>query len=780
MTLYPSQASFTRGEISPRLHARVELDLYRSALATCENFITLPHGGIRKRGGTTYVSPVKTPTGTFDKPRLIPFIFSEDQSYVLEFGGGYFRVFTQRGRVEVAGVPVEVVTPFLFPQLPDIQYAQSADVLYLTHPGYQLSQVVRAGNESWSWGYVTLEDGPFQGQNIEEATTVYASAATGTGITLTASAAIFTNDMIGRQMRLEIQNWEDIRPWEPGQLVAGEHQTDGATEDTPTTPEGVLRRYDSNIYACVTVAGAAPSGSVQQTKYYTGATPPTHVEGVQSDGQGSWDHQQIGTSSYADQRVGLDWEFVSKDYGVVEITAVAGDGLTATADVVGDDLPAQVVGSGNATYRWAAGVFPDQPRAVAIFEERLMLADRLSVYGSQSFNFVNFAEGPEDDDALNLRAISTHDITWLAEQSGFLLIGTIGGVRSLSGSGADEALTPSSFKGRASPTEPCSSIMPIDAGAAFVYVARGRKRVLEVTYDFQRNSLVSADLTVISEHIPKPGVAAIGYQGDPEPIFWSVLDDGTLGAMTYQREQDVRGWHRHKIEGVTSAGIAHGAVVESIAVTPGTGEDDIWLVVRRVIDGTLRRWMEVLTSPIEYAPAEDGFFVDAGLSYSGVPVGTVTGLSHLGNNTPAHVLADGITYRLPVVGGSVTLPGGATAGNWHVGFPYVATAVTLPLDAGARDGSLAGRARRVQRVILTLFETDLAGLEVRAKFRGNWEPIRIPSLAPVSPVMSLFTGSVSVPLDDSWEGNGQIEIRHASPGPCTILAITPAFDSEGA
>ena len=82
-TLYPVQDVFTRGEISPRLHARASLDLYRAALSKCENFVTLPHGGIRKRGGSYFVGEVKS---SAKATRLIPFIFSSDQAYCLEFG----------------------------------------------------------------------------------------------------------------------------------------------------------------------------------------------------------------------------------------------------------------------------------------------------------------------------------------------------------------------------------------------------------------------------------------------------------------------------------------------------------------------------------------------------------------------------------------------------------------------------------------------------------------------------------------------------------------------
>ncbi|MER9079961.1 hypothetical protein [Mesorhizobium sp. M0895] len=112
-TLYPIQDTFVRGEISPRLHARASLDLYRAALSRCENFLTLPHGGIRKRGGTEFVGEVKT---SAKATRLIPFIFSADQAYALEFGDLYIRVYAYGVRVDT----VEVVTPYLEADLFDL------------------------------------------------------------------------------------------------------------------------------------------------------------------------------------------------------------------------------------------------------------------------------------------------------------------------------------------------------------------------------------------------------------------------------------------------------------------------------------------------------------------------------------------------------------------------------------------------------------------------------------------------------------------------------------
>lgn len=88
--IYPFQDSFSRGEISPRLHKRASLELYSSALSRCENFLTLPHGGIRKRAGSRFAGATKFAA---KKSRVVPFIFSADQAYVLEFGDLYVRFF---------------------------------------------------------------------------------------------------------------------------------------------------------------------------------------------------------------------------------------------------------------------------------------------------------------------------------------------------------------------------------------------------------------------------------------------------------------------------------------------------------------------------------------------------------------------------------------------------------------------------------------------------------------------------------------------------------------
>ncbi|TIP82859.1 MAG: hypothetical protein E5X58_38365, partial [Mesorhizobium sp.] len=297
--------------------------------------------------------------------------------------------------------------------------------------------------------------------------------------------------------------------------------------------------------------------------------------------------------------------------------------------------------------RWRLGTFVPGKyvESGSLYEERLAFSRKFSVYASATGDFDNFATGEEDDAALEFVQAGggqANDITWIAESDGALIIGTLGGIRALSGSGIDEALTPSSFKNRRSRTFGCAPLRPVDAGQSFLFVTRSRKSIAELTQSAS-GKFTSDDVGQVSEHIPKKGVVELAFQTDPDPLLWFPLDNGELGGYTHQPSQEVRGMHRHRIAGTFSG--SDWGVVESAVVTPGQdGNDDLWLVVKRTIDGTTKRTIEIKSVPFEYGEVADAFEVDCGLTYSGVAVGTATGLDHLNGET-VDALADGVVYH---------------------------------------------------------------------------------------------------------------------------------------
>lgn len=94
----PIRTSFAAGEWSPRLIGRVDLPKYIEAAETIENFLVQPQGGLIRRSGSRYVAASKAQD--YD-PKLIPFEFGPDQSYVIECGARYMRFFTLGRQITV-------------------------------------------------------------------------------------------------------------------------------------------------------------------------------------------------------------------------------------------------------------------------------------------------------------------------------------------------------------------------------------------------------------------------------------------------------------------------------------------------------------------------------------------------------------------------------------------------------------------------------------------------------------------------------------------------------
>lgn len=141
------QTNFTTGEVSPRLLARTDLDTYESAVKTMENVFSLPHGGAKKRPGTVYVGEVYNSSRPV---RLIPFVYSTTQSYVIVLNGGRAEFVTNGGYVMNGASRAYVSVPFSDSELPNITHAQYGSSMFLAHPNHQPRQLQRTGSVTWT------------------------------------------------------------------------------------------------------------------------------------------------------------------------------------------------------------------------------------------------------------------------------------------------------------------------------------------------------------------------------------------------------------------------------------------------------------------------------------------------------------------------------------------------------------------------------------------------------------------------------------------------------
>jgi hypothetical protein len=102
-----SQFNFAAGELAPALRGRVDQVRYQTGLSTLRNFLVLKSGGVANRPGTAYVGEGRDPAA---KVRLIPFVFNNDQTYVLEFGNLYMRVIKDGGQLTETAVNITGIT----------------------------------------------------------------------------------------------------------------------------------------------------------------------------------------------------------------------------------------------------------------------------------------------------------------------------------------------------------------------------------------------------------------------------------------------------------------------------------------------------------------------------------------------------------------------------------------------------------------------------------------------------------------------------------------------
>lgn len=164
--------NFSSGELSDELQARVDLGKYQNGCRILINWLPLIEGGIMRRPGTRFVAAAKYGTRVC---RLIPFIFSTVQAYIVEVGHEYMRFYTDGGQIENAGSPVELTTPYQEADVAGLKVAQDADTLYLVHRNYPTKKLTRTSHTDWALSDVDVTEGPFLDPNADDSWTITAS-----------------------------------------------------------------------------------------------------------------------------------------------------------------------------------------------------------------------------------------------------------------------------------------------------------------------------------------------------------------------------------------------------------------------------------------------------------------------------------------------------------------------------------------------------------------------------------------------------------------------------
>lgn len=738
------QPAFNGGELSARMEGRADLNIYGVAAREILNMVVTVQGPAVKRPGTRHVAAAKAAAS---RVRLIPFIFNVTQAYVIEAGPNYFRFYTNNTRIETPpGTPYEIATPYGAADLAGLDWAQSADVLYIVHAAHAPRELRRTGATSFVLVEQPLKKGPFRDRNRDETLTVQASAGTGT-VTLTASAPLFVAGHVGSLIEIEARDFRSIPAWEPQVKI---------------DPLSQKRRSEGKVY----LATAWPSSGSKRT----GTVQPTHLDGEAWDGTGS------GEDINGKDAGGIRWQFLYGRAGIARITAV-GSPTSATAEVL-TTLPDEVVTA--ATDKWALGLFSTAegwPSAITIRDERLYFAKGYDIAASVVGDYNDFSTRDEagqlqPDLGFRRRTPSPNVIRWLANDRQ-LLIGTASGEYAAQPVNAAQAISAENIQVPAQSFHGSEKVRPVQAAGRTIFVARTGRKLREAGYDFNFDRYRAADLMVRASHLGRAGFIDLAWQAEPEALLWALDAEGRLACLTYDEDQEVRAWTRHAIAG-------RDAAVESIAVIPApdNSHDQLWLAVRRTIGGGTVRHIERLTGWwAEGDPTASAFFVDAGLpAQSATPFTTVAGLDHLAGETVA-VLADGATHPDRVVSAAGTITLDRPARRVAVGLLYPARVTTMQLNPQVPEGSSQSKLKRVVKLAIRLLET----LGVRAGAPAGRKDelfFRTSAMAMDGPP-DLFSGDYMMGFPGGWERDARVTIESFQPLPFTILSLAPRVLASG-
>lgn len=806
-----NQTNFTAGEISPRLHGRTDIDRYGNAARSLVNAYPVIHGGARRREGTRFVQATKA-HGVVS--RGVPFVFSRDKAYMLIFGNLNLRVYQAGGGSMLA----EVVTPYTEAQLPDVDFTQGEDTMFLFHPSHQIQRLRRFSDSVWDLSAAPFTTTPFDEQgHVSSTTLTLSSAAVGAGRTATASSGVFQQSDIGRQIiagagagvitgytsptvvtftitiafastSITTGWYMDVSP--QGFCVPSAKDPTGAT----ITLYGALTRAaDLTLTAktgAITInasAGVFVAGDTGKILYAdSGVVTLTYVAANQCTGTTTAD---FVSTSYATGSWGITdaiWRsvdvgnFVRVNGGLCKVTSVPSN-TQARAVIVG--AMTSVVASPPFAWSLEQSVWSaanGYPRTGTLHEQRLVVAGTTkypqTIWGSRTGEYLDFTKGSNDSDSYSF-AIASDEVNPIVYVCSLrnLLVYTYGGEFSLQG-GIEKPITPTNVRVRPESNHGAKGVRPVLVGKESLSVQRAGRKVLAMGYDYSKDGYVAPDLTVLAEHITQSGITSMCYQQEPDFLIWATRGDGALVTCTLNRDPvvGVTGWAPHYTDGA----------VEWAESIPNGERDEVWLLVRRTVNGSTVRYIEILDDTFEplYPEAVDpdafppvaqpsryGYTVDCGLAFDNVAGQTVFAVPHLIGKA-VDIVADGSVQPQQVVPSSGNVTIARLSYRTLIGLHFRSEVGLLTPEVGTGTGTAQGNSMHVSEITMRFMNTlgakvfDGDGYEQDVAFRQLGEGILDQAPAPFSGIKRLEKLG--------WErGKSEITIVQDQPLPMHLLSV---------
>lgn len=807
------QTSFSAGELDPKLWGRTDIEVFGKGLRRCRNFFVSPQGALVSRPGTIFLGETKG-AGTTKAVRLVPFVYSDAQTYVLEFGHLYVRFWSNGAQVnhkhlayddqtanfqvgetvtgivsgatglvlamsdagatgllrlanvtgtfvddeEVTGLtsagsaavngpavdtPADLVTEWTEGDLDKLQWAQTGDILTLTHPLRAPKELRRTGHELWSLADVSFTRlGPFFA-DVDDLETV-TSPPRIVGILPAASA---TGDRPGREWRWKV-------------TTVAQHTATGHTFET--LPVTVDSQYN-------------PAGDIDIDV----ALPDLIAV-----------YPDVAVTLQREETSGLTgWPYGADEYKVIAFNYYRGRG-----DVFG------FVGQTKSRTFVDTGAEPDyalqpprgdnpfnvydkdgdlerteEPATIAFFQERRVFGGSVERPGflwfSATGDYVNFDERYYlfvKEQALVFDLLTRRRETIRTMVAGeALVVGTDASKWIIDG-GPGGVLGYDSYDLRAVEAGGVGYLPALQLGGTVLFVSATARSIrgLSPSARVQRR-WDGRELTTIAAHLfrgPSGTVVDWAFAEEPYGLVWAVRADGVLLSLTLGAGSSAWAWHDTDGE------------VQNVCSVPEGGEDAVYLVVKRTVDSEVKRYVERMVDREPEGSEPICLDCAVGTLNAGEGWGGLGNLTHLEGKS-VYVVGSGQPVLGPFVveGGAlnaVQVPEPPEGTVLYAGLLFTPEAETLDVAQG--------EARLKQKTVVRVgFEVYASkGLHVGPDFDHlvEWRQRQV---SDDYDAVSAATDLVVVPVKGGWNAHARAALRQTVPLPVTILGLTRELEVGG-
>jgi hypothetical protein len=249
--------------------------------------------------------------------------------------------------------------------------------------------------------------------------------------------------------------------------------------------------------------------------------------------------------------------------------------------------------------------------AVGLYEGRLFLGSENLIWGS-SFamqDILDFKLGNNSDDAVAflITEIKSDKILWMVGQSKLFLATSSGLFMAGAATYNDAAITPDNFRVRLFESIGASSLPPISAMNTIFFVDNSNVNLHEIVLSAETGVYQANDLSLLGHDLTASGILSHTWQQTPVKTYWCAVNDGSLCSLTYLKNNGIMAWANHVISG-------NNVKIESLATLHYQESENIWMIVKRQINGKITRSIEYMHAIYDPLAQEEfkQFFVDSG------------------------------------------------------------------------------------------------------------------------------------------------------------------------